>query len=248
MCSFLHYVMSDIHGNMRRFRSVMKQINLKDDDTLYVLGDVIDRFPDGLRILRELMAMPNTKVLLGNHEFMMLDALGEPYDGHLPIDINRSIAVWRRIGGDVTHQAWKHLRKTIRVEIVDYLKSLPLSFDIEVNGKNYKLVHGSPIALSDKCNHHYRSKEEFAVWHRIHWFDYTEKRPILVFGHTPTWYYDYAEPLQIYFAENKIGIDCGSGFPEDSDDPSDALGRLACLRLEDMQAFYSEVPHSRHCF
>lgn len=44
--------MSDIHGNRRRFESVMKQIDLQPEDTLYVLGDVIDRYPDGIRILR----------------------------------------------------------------------------------------------------------------------------------------------------------------------------------------------------
>ena len=42
------YVMADIHGNLERFNSIMKQIRLKDDDTLYILGDVIDRFPDGI--------------------------------------------------------------------------------------------------------------------------------------------------------------------------------------------------------
>lgn len=35
------YVMSDIHGDLDRFRSVMDQIHLKADDHLYVLGDVI---------------------------------------------------------------------------------------------------------------------------------------------------------------------------------------------------------------
>ena len=48
------YVMSDIHGQKRRFDSVMKQINLQPEDTLYVLGDVIDRNPDGIKILRAL--------------------------------------------------------------------------------------------------------------------------------------------------------------------------------------------------
>ena len=69
------YVMSDIHGNMRRFQSVMNQINLQPEDTLYVLGDVIDRYPDGVRILRKLMKLPNVKMLIGNHELMMLDTL-----------------------------------------------------------------------------------------------------------------------------------------------------------------------------
>ena len=72
------YVMSDIHGQKRRFDSVMKQINLQPEDTLYVLGDVIDRNPDGIKILRQIMAMPNAKMILGNHELMMLDALYYP--------------------------------------------------------------------------------------------------------------------------------------------------------------------------
>lgn len=69
------YVLSDIHGQKRRFESIMKQINLQPEDTLYVLGDVIDRNPDGIKILRKLMTMPNVKMILGNHEYMMLDAL-----------------------------------------------------------------------------------------------------------------------------------------------------------------------------
>ena len=67
------YVLSDIHGQKQRFESIMKQINLQPEDTLYVLGDVIDRNPDGIKILRKLMAMPNVKMILGNHEYMMLD-------------------------------------------------------------------------------------------------------------------------------------------------------------------------------
>ena len=37
------YVMSDIHGHEGRFDSILKQIDLQPEDTLYVLGDVIDR-------------------------------------------------------------------------------------------------------------------------------------------------------------------------------------------------------------
>lgn len=69
------YVLSDIHGNSRRFQSILSQIDLQPEDTLYILGDIIDRFPDGGRLLRQIMKMSNVKVLLGNHELMMLDAL-----------------------------------------------------------------------------------------------------------------------------------------------------------------------------
>ena len=44
----LIYVMSDIHRNLANFNSILEQINLQADDTLYVLGDVIDRHPYGI--------------------------------------------------------------------------------------------------------------------------------------------------------------------------------------------------------
>ena len=37
------YVMSDIHGHLQRFESIMEQIKLDEGDHLFVLGDVIDR-------------------------------------------------------------------------------------------------------------------------------------------------------------------------------------------------------------
>lgn len=39
------YVMADIHGHEGRFDSILKQIDLQPEDTLYILGDVIDRSP-----------------------------------------------------------------------------------------------------------------------------------------------------------------------------------------------------------
>ena len=53
------YVLSDIHGNMKRFDSIMEQINLKPEETLYVLGDVIDRYPDGIKILKSVCFRKN---------------------------------------------------------------------------------------------------------------------------------------------------------------------------------------------
>ncbi len=112
-------VMSDIHGNLERFESIMRQINLKDEDTLYILGDVIDRYPYGIKILRQIMKMPNVNMLLGNHEYMMMKAIGhcrdaaEERENANYVDLRR----WHMNGGDVTHKYLKHIRKEYRAEI-----------------------------------------------------------------------------------------------------------------------------------
>lgn len=230
------YVLSDIHGNERRFASVMEQIDLQDCDTLCVLGDVIDRHPGGIRILRKLMGMPNVRMILGNHEYMMLRALGYPYDDYA--DDGRAMEHWYRNGGKVTHDHLKHIRKTLRREIVEYLRALPLSIGLTVGGTAYRLVHGAPVETYDH-DPKYRNETHFAVWKR---WDLTEELPgaeTVIFGHTPTRYYQDNTPMEIWTGERRIGIDCGCGYPEWGENPDSRCGRLACLRLDDGKVFYS---------
>ncbi len=55
----MHYCMSDIHGEYDRFIEMLKLIQFAEDDYLFVIGDTIDRFRDGVRALRHIMAEPN---------------------------------------------------------------------------------------------------------------------------------------------------------------------------------------------
>jgi serine/threonine protein phosphatase 1 len=72
------FVIGDIHGCIRTFRYLVEEIlNLKPADTLFLLGDVIDRGPESKAVLDyiiELSANSIVKPILGNHEYMMLGA------------------------------------------------------------------------------------------------------------------------------------------------------------------------------
>ena len=76
-----HYVMGDIHGEADRFHAMLKKIQFSEDDILILLGDVIDRGPDGITLLLEIMDMSNVIMLLGNHEYMMLQYLSPDATG-----------------------------------------------------------------------------------------------------------------------------------------------------------------------
>lgn len=67
------YVCSDIHGMYGTYCSVIKK--LKENDTLFILGDVIDRGSQGIKILQDIMSRPNVRLLMGNHEYMMIKCL-----------------------------------------------------------------------------------------------------------------------------------------------------------------------------
>ena len=67
------YVTSDLHGfSLGKFKEFLDGIGFGDEDFLYVLGDVIDRGTDGIKILRWLMSKNNAQLIMGNHEAMLL--------------------------------------------------------------------------------------------------------------------------------------------------------------------------------
>ena len=98
------YVVADLHGRADRFHEVLDKIAFSPADELYILGDVIDRNPDGIRLLEEIMAADNMHMLLGNHEYMMLQAVEDPLrklnDWYTTQDL------WYLNGGEVTEDAF----------------------------------------------------------------------------------------------------------------------------------------------
>ena len=161
----------------------------------------------------------------------------DPYDSTSATIREDATEHWYHNGGKVTHDHWKHIRKSLRNEIVQYLLDLPLNIDVEVNGIVYKLVHGAP--MDEYLNYPGTpSPIHFAVWKRWRIYDTFSGDFTMIFGHTPTKHYQDDVPMTLWYGNRCIGIDCGSGYPEEG--PDSEYGRLACLRLDDWKVFYSE--------
>ena len=69
------YVISDIHGEYDKFVELLDRIGLKKTDTLYILGDILDRGPRPVSVIEKLMEMPNVIPIVGNHEFIAMTCL-----------------------------------------------------------------------------------------------------------------------------------------------------------------------------
>ena len=68
-------MISDIHGNYNAYMDMLKKIQFDDDDILYILGDILDRGPNPIQIILDVMKRPNVEVLAGNHCVMALECL-----------------------------------------------------------------------------------------------------------------------------------------------------------------------------
>lgn len=211
------YCMSDIHGELDKYQAMLKLINFSNKDTLIIVGDVIDRGPDGVDILLDIMSRKNILFVLGNHEELLLSTLG-------PNNSFGARQIWQSNGGGKTRKDLLYCRDTeTRCRIIRFLLNTPDHLEMEVNGTLFHFVHGYPGGSRD-----------IRLWERP-----KKKQPapfadkIAVVGHTPT--IDYAEdkttPMVIWYGDGIIDIDCGCGH-------NDPRARLACLCLDTMQEFY----------
>lgn len=72
------FAISDIHGCAKTFKSILKQINLSNQDQLFILGDSINRGPSSSKVLERIIKLKKRGVqvilLKGNHEDIVLRA------------------------------------------------------------------------------------------------------------------------------------------------------------------------------
>ena len=68
----MDYCISDIHGYYDLFCRLLEKIRFGGGDKLYVLGDIIDKGPDSIRLAKLLFSMPDVYCIAGNHEYDFL--------------------------------------------------------------------------------------------------------------------------------------------------------------------------------
>jgi serine/threonine protein phosphatase 1 len=129
------YVCSDIHGQWNVYRQIIDR--LTESDHLYVLGDVIDRGADGLKILFDIMNRENVTFLMGNHEWFLLASLYYKWE-------EDTMDIWMqyRNGGTVTVHKFFELEEEKRQRLFAFLLNSPVYLRVEENGKVYHLIHG----------------------------------------------------------------------------------------------------------
>mgnify|MGYP006956612204 FL=1 len=232
------YVTSDIHGEYDRFIRLLEKIQLKDDDTLYVLGDVVDRGPHPIKTLLKLMEMPNVLCLVGNHELMAIECLEflmqEITDTALEsLDEKMldNLVTWQYSGSRTTIEEFRQLNRTTQAEIIEYIKDFLIYEELKVSDKDYLLVHGGlGNFYPGKDIEEYSLKE--LVWDRAEYDITYFGEKYVITGHTPT--QDIPgnpNPGYIFKGNNHIALDCGCNRPD---------GRLAAICLDTMGEYYVE--------
>ncbi len=134
------YVCSDIHGMYDLYCRMLETVQFGENDRLYILGDMIDRGPDGIKILLDVMQRDNVTCLLGNHEHMMWHYLNQHGD------VLGKAWLSKNNGGRQTLKSYSLLSDIDRRNIRGFLNELYLQVELTVGGKKFLLSHSSFLA------------------------------------------------------------------------------------------------------
>ena len=228
------YVTSDLHGYpLDKFKLMLEKVAFSKDDKLYILGDCIDRGKDGIKIIKWIMAQPNVRFILGNHEEMMLksdflfDEITDESIGRLTEGKLETYMTWVYNGGQVTLDALSAMRNKEIQYILAFLRKAPLYETLSVNGRKFILTHSGLGSFNkDKKLSEYASRE--LLWTRPsieqRYFDDI----ITVFGHTPTVIYGTMYQGKALVTDTWINVDTGT---------ASGMNPML-LRLDDLKEFY----------
>jgi protein phosphatase len=116
-------IISDIHGNMPAFETVLKDIKKRGIKRIFCLGDLVGKGPDSpkaLDICRDICEVN----LLGNWDYFMVD--GEKYP------------------------MFRWYLQQLNEEQLKYLRNLPPVFNFNISGRKVRLYHASHIGVAHR--------------------------------------------------------------------------------------------------
>lgn len=200
------YVCSDLHGHYDLYKKIID--NITADDTLYILGDLIDRGPDSVKLVLDIIDRPNVICCVGNHEVMMYSHYIKDYENDFWFSGSN--------GGRTTQSQLLVASEEERAAVKDYLfNNTYLQIEIDENGSKYLLSHSYFLQGTTIKNwkHLYCQKDHIdpyainpvlnVVW-KSPWrydehsskYEYEDGR-IHIIGHVPVQYARYEEARTI---------------------------------------------------
>lgn len=225
------YVMSDIHGCYDKYVKMLEKIYFSEGDILYILGDVVDRGQNGMKVLLNIAEHNNIILLMGNHDqeaLLLLSQLYKLIEEEVSDELLEAYQMWLADGGSSTVSEFLQLGVNEQIKILQEMKKALYYKEIVINDVKYLLAHTVPekeeLKEIKSCD-----LEAFLLGEPEYEKQYFED-VIIITGHTPTEYIDKASKGRIWCGNNHIAVDCGAVYGNP----------LGCICLETGEKYYSE--------
>ena len=229
------YVMSDIHGNYEKYCLMLKKLNLKETDALFILGDVIDGGKDGIKILKDMMYRSNIFPVMGEREYLAEKFLPMIQGAKTPDECaqfiedgsKKDFARWLKGGSYGTIEAFLSLSEEGKESVIDYLSEFSPYDEVEAGGREFVLVHAGIKDFEEGKDLEDYDEEAFVLekadYKKVYYSD-----KFLVTGHTPTAIIEGSKGNGVFSAKRHLAINT----IEITD------GKLTAVCLDTMKVYY----------
>ena len=175
------YVIGDVHGHLATFRALLHRLNLRKEDRVVCLGDMIDRGPDSAGVMKLIRSDERIICIKGNHEHMALQSITE--DGRVEL-----WQPWMQRGGKscwasyiIQAEGDLYLAKRNFLSDMRWIGRLPTQIVLD----KFRLVHAGydPRMPLDAQG------DKELLWIRKIWYRHdkpVDPRRTVMFGHTTT--------------------------------------------------------------
>lgn len=244
----MHYAVSDIHGEYDQFMDVLEKAGFSDEDTLYVLGDVLDRGKHPVKCIEYMMERNNIIPIMGDHEYMFLNGIellkseliNDSHLDEITDDRYELLIAWINNGYGTTMNTFSKLHEERQGQIIRYIESFRRYVTVDISPlespgimETYLLSHAAPSVYKRGRD---PSDTEELLW-GMNYGEVTEDMSGLIHGHIPTQNLKsiegsrcgYISQIGSIYRKNFM-IDCGACYDG---------GRLGLLCLETKREFYS---------
>ena len=177
----------DVHGCLEELEELLNKVNFSSTDELFFLGDIINKGPNSLEVLK-LVKDLNAHLILGNHELKFIKNIEE----NTPSKFSRKLQ--DKMGNDL--KKW-----------VSWLKSKPLF----ISREDFILVHAGLSPNEKLKNTSPRILTNIRTWDgngkdissesNPPWYEFYKNEKLVIFGH---W-----AKKGLVIRDNAIGLDSG---------------------------------------
>lgn len=230
------YVMSGTYGNGEKYKEMLEKLSLRDEeDSLFVLGNVIGFGNDGISILCDMMYRPNIFPILGLQEYYAKKIFPQIADVTSVEECLEAISdedkelfgKWIKHGGFPAVEAFLSLEKEEREGVLDFLCEFAPFEELEAKGRSFVLVSSGIRDFEPEKELDDYDEADFVLQAA----DYTKAYfadKFLVSGFVPTDKIAGGTPGKVFSGKKHLALNCGIKHG----------GRLAAVCLDTMKVYY----------
>ena len=170
----MYNVIGDIAGQYKTLKALIAKM---PEGKVISVGDIIDRGPRSKEVVEYFMNTPNTEVLMGNHEHMMIEFYKSRKDPQYQTEY--SSGIWQMNGGSATVVSFDH--RVPSKEVFKFLETRPLELKLDIDGKSFYISHA--FAPSGRSLEEEESELVRKIWNRNQPIFNSQSADVQICGH-----------------------------------------------------------------